>query len=119
MLATIVSVVLEAFSGLANPTWQLSPQDASRLQESVSRLAEQRAVEQPHIPDLGYRGLVIEGLDVQGKPAKVRVYRRWVIVGGDADARAYQDRDNSLEMWLVELGRAQVPAGRIPAELFK
>jgi hypothetical protein len=119
MLTTIVSVLLEAFSGLTNPTWQLSPQDATRLQESVSRLVEQRVVATPHIPDLGYRGLVIQGLEVEGKPAEVRVFRRWVIVGGESDARAYQDKDNSLETWLVDLGRAQLPAGRIPAELFR
>jgi hypothetical protein len=118
MLATIVTVMLDAFSGLTNPTWSLSPQDAGSLQQSVDRIVEQRSVEQPRIPDLGYRGLVIQGLDVQGKPAEVRIFRRWIIVGTDGDARAFQDKDNSLEMWLVELGRAQVPAGRIPADLF-
>jgi len=114
MLATIVTVILDAFSGVTNPTWALSEKDANVLQDSVSRIVQTQSVEPPRLPGLGYRGLVIQGLDVQGKAAEIRVFRNWVIVGDTTDARAFQDKDNSLEMWLVELGRAQVPANRIP-----
>ena len=114
MLATIVTVMLDAFSGVTNPTWSLTEKDAGALQESVNRIVATRPVEPPHIPDLGYRGLVIEGLDIRGKSTVVRIFRNWLIVGGNADVRAWQDKDNSLEMWLVDLGRGQVPANRIP-----
>ena len=114
MLATIVTVMLDAFSGVTNPTWSLQEKDAGVLQDSVNRITQSQAVEPPHIPGLGYRGLVIQGLEVAGRTAEVRIFRRWVIVGRSPDARAFQDKDNSLELWLVDLGRPQVPANRIP-----
>jgi hypothetical protein len=118
MLATIVTVMLDAFSGVSNPTWSLSEKDAAVLQDSVNRIVQLQSVAAPTIPGLGYRGLVIQGLDVQGKATEIRIFRSWVIVGGQTEPRAFQDKDNSVELWLVEIGRAQVPANRIP-DVFK
>jgi len=114
MLVAIVTVMLDAFSGFPNPTWSLAEKDALALQERVNRIVQLQNVEPPRIPGLGYRGLVIKGLEVQGQAAEVRVFRAVVVVGSGSDARAYQDKDNSLEIWLVELGRAQLPADDIP-----
>ncbi|HJQ58414.1 MAG TPA: hypothetical protein VJ890_16010 [Vineibacter sp.] len=114
MLATLVTVILDAFSGVSNPTWSLSDKDAAFLQDSVNRVVQSQSVDAPKIPGLGYRGLVIQGLDVQGKAVEVRIFRSWIIVGGRSDPRAFQDKDNALELWLVDTGRAHVPPNRIP-----
>jgi len=51
-------VTLDAFSGLANPWWELSEKDSRQLIERVAH----RALDAAHVADsvLGYRGLVVE-----------------------------------------------------------
>ena len=96
-------VELDLFSGRANPSWQLSPDEAAEL---VRRLANLSVAGNAAAQDvLGYRGLLISGLGK--RPVRsVRVRDGMVSVEASGDVRHYRDTEN-IERWLLEKTRAQ------------
>jgi hypothetical protein len=92
-------VSLDILSGLPNPTWRLTADEADRLQQWLSQLSptKDRPAEPP---DLGYRGLTIRRFDA----APMQVFEEFVLT----DSSAYADPDRQLEEWLLKTGKPHV-----------
>jgi hypothetical protein len=93
-----IHVEVDAFSGLPNPAWTLSPEDGDRLRERLALL--QPSVSQEKLPDgLGYRGVRVVGLDDYGE-----IVACSGIVQGARHGKTirWSDKDRKLERFLLE-----------------
>jgi len=93
-------VTLDVFSGLPNPTWELTPEQTASLLARWDDLEGSAAAE--YSGHLGYRGVIIDFADGS---------RIWVSRGvamDESTASARSDGDGSLEAWIVTTGQATV-----------
>lgn len=99
-----MQVEADVFSGRPNPRW--TP-DAAAAREFSRRLGElPAAAAAPAFEGLGYRGLVVTGLE--GECGEVRVHggRAWAECGGET--RTLADAGRSLERWLLATGEGRL-----------
>lgn len=100
--AQSVRVELDVFSGRPNPTWSLSPEQADELMHRLHDLPSANPAAENLPGGLGYRGLVIFGVDGPGTP--LRIVSGIVI----SDRKYRLDPGRSLEQWLLVTGRGHV-----------
>jgi hypothetical protein len=91
----MTKVTLDIFSGLPNPTWELSEQETQELMSRLEALPRTEKIVEP--PTLGYRGIVVEG-GSDRLDGPLRIYRGTIA----APDGARSDPDRSLETWLLE-----------------
>jgi hypothetical protein len=102
-------VELDIYSGMPNPTWALSNEDASTLATSLASLP--RTSDQRLHANLGYRGFIIRL--TQGTTAQeVRVQSGIVQVAERGGLFYARDNSRALERWLLTTGRAYVKPER-------
>src|SRR5690349_428791 len=92
-------VTLDVYSGRPNPQWTLAPAESTEFQRRLAALHPLAGDAAEPAAPLGYRGL-----EVQGGPAPVRVFRGRVTVGG----QDFADPRRELERWLIDSGRGSV-----------
>lgn len=104
-------VILDIFSGLPNPQWQLGAEQSLAMVTLVSGLSAAEPNEMPALPDLGYRGFEISGFDTDCDT--YRVFRGYV----DACGSIMRDPEKRAELWLLQSGEPILEPG-LYAELF-
>ena len=99
-----MQVEADVFSGRPNPRW---PLDAALGAELARRLGELPAARpEPPFEGLGYRGLVVTGLE--GECPEVRVHDGRVRAECGGETRAWADAGRALERWLLATGEGRV-----------
>jgi len=101
-MAARCEVELDIFSGMPNPTWQLTDAEADRFVKQVTALPQAPARELAG--NLGYRGFIVQC--TQGAaPRMVRIQTGTVhVVEGGTTAYA-RDETRRLERWLLDTGK--------------
>lgn len=101
---TQMQVEADVYSGRPNPRWTL---DAAAAGELARRMGELPAA-RPAAPaeGLGYRGLVVTGLE--GECSEVRVHGGQVRAECGGETRAYADAGRGLERWLLGTGEGRL-----------
>lgn len=102
------TVTADIFSGRPNPTWQLAPGTAKKF---MKQLASLPAVANPNrtVPGLGYRGFLVEFTSPgESSVIRVSVYEGLVVVTRSGVEKAFVDRSNSLEQWLLATGKKTI-----------
>ncbi len=99
-----MQVEADVFSGRPNPRWTL---DAAAAAELARRLAELPPAP-PAAPfeGLGYRGLVVTGLEGECDEVRVHGGRVRAECGGETRTRA--DAGRALERWLLATGEGSL-----------
>jgi len=99
-------VELDVFSGLPNPTWDLSAADTATLLGIISALHASPPVDLP--TPLGYRGFVI-AVDApgSGSRATIRAYHGIVEYHG-LETNYYSDPDKQVERWLLSTAQPHI-----------
>lgn len=98
-------VLLDIFSGLPNPQWQLGAEQSLAMVTLVSGLSAAEPGEMPALPDLGYRGFEVSGFDADCNT--YRVFRGYV----DACGSIMRDPDNHAEIWLLQSAERTLEPG--------
>jgi hypothetical protein len=99
-----MQVEADVFSGRPNPRWAL---DAALGAEAARRLGKLPAARpEPPFEGLGYRGLVVTGLE--GECPEVRVHGGRVRAECGGETRAWTDPGRELERWLLATGEGRV-----------
>jgi hypothetical protein len=111
--ASDVSVEVDAFSGVPNPTFDLSAADASTLAGLVGSLAAARDTAAAD-PGLGFRGFVVTGLDLSalGSYDTLRVQGTTVVASTGSDAASaavFTDSGNAMYALLRTAAAGAVP----------
>ncbi len=104
MCSAPVWVELDAFSGLPNPTWNLSQSQCTEIEQQIDRLPETTKESLPSEPGLGYRGVIIHYENQQGVRESMRIYRGAV----RSERLQLRDPDRLLEKWLLRIGQDSV-----------
>jgi hypothetical protein len=108
-----LNVELDVFSGLTNPVWNLTEEEAKEFLDMLGELAEVERRE-PHEEGLGYRGLIVRDPSASASFEIVSVFNSFVVVSAANSTSSYLDEDRMLELWLLETGE-----GEIDDELFR
>ncbi|HYQ90650.1 MAG TPA: hypothetical protein VES89_00895 [Candidatus Competibacteraceae bacterium] len=104
-MITKAIVEVDIFSGRPNPVWTLSDVEAATLVEKLSALppAPAKILSNP----LGYRGLIVQM--IQGsQDYTIQIQQGGVRVMHAGASSYFEDRDRSLELWLVSTGKPWV-----------
>jgi hypothetical protein len=91
----LLNVTADMFSGLPNPKWALTPAQGSEFLRRFKNLPPGSKV--TAIPDLGYRGLLVDSTDSSFGP-QTRIYNGSVHQGG----QIFRDAHRELERWLAD-----------------
>lgn len=98
----MAEVELDIFSGMPNPIWTLTDDEAESFASRLAALSPISAAEP--VNNLGYRGFLVQltqGADVQS----VRIFRSVVEVSRNSTKSYVRDRDRALEWWLLSTGK--------------
>jgi hypothetical protein len=96
-----LKVELDVFSGIPNPTWTLSPAQASDLADRISRLDPAEAAGQ-RPENLGYRGFIVQTTGASDVGAQtIRAYYGMVEVADSSGTAYYLDPQRNIELWLL------------------
>ncbi len=99
-------VELDVFSGLPNPTWELSAADTATLTGMIGSLSPSPPVDLP--TPLGYRGFLVSvGEPGSESAATVRAYQGIVEYRG-RETKYYTDPDKQVERWLLATARPYI-----------
>lgn len=98
-------VIVDIFSGLPNPQWQLGVEQSLAMISLVSGLSTAQPAEMPALPDLGYRGFEISGFG--GGCDTYRVFSGYV----NACETITQDPGRKVELWLLRTGSEVLDPG--------
>jgi hypothetical protein len=107
--ATVVNVAaqieLDVFSGMPNPTWQLSGTETIDLRNKLLDLPAipEQTFEEP----LGYRGIKVRFTDATGE-VTLRVWRGVAQKRTVAGLTFYADQNRVLEDWLLQSGKPYI-----------
>jgi hypothetical protein len=106
-----VTVELDAYSGLPNPEWILTPEEAGELSDLLRELPE-AAVPPPRTDRLGYRGFRISNPGGEGGiPERLYIAAGGAVqIEGSAGGEVLKDA-REVEVWLLELARAERSRG--------
>lgn len=105
-MRTTSEVEIDIFSGMPNPTWTLTDAESRRFAERLAALPP--AAPRELSANLGYRGLIVTIHRPRGQ-AKVRVQQGVAEIMQDARIDYHEDRNRTLERWLIDTGKAHVP----------
>ena len=103
-----MKVELDIFSGRVNPSWVLTPEQASEFCDRLRRLqrtASARAIS----TGLGYRGFSLH--DDSGCCdgwQRIRVYGEHVAAEAAGRVESRADPERSIELWLRDLAAAHI-----------
>jgi len=99
-------VELDIFSGLPNPTWELSTIDTATLTDMIDSLQPSPPVDLP--TPLGYRGFLVT-LDEpeSGSVATIRAFQGIVEYRGRV-TKYHADPDKQVERWLLATARPYI-----------
>ncbi len=105
-----MQIEADVFSGLPNPRWSLSAEESAELSR---RMRELPAAASPGalFDGLGYRGMVVTGLE--GECTELRVQRGEVRARCGSETRAFTDPGRALERWLVGTGQGRAEPGTL------
>ena len=98
-------VILDIFSGLPNPQWQLGVEQSLAMVSLVSGLSAAEPGAMPPLPDLGYRGFEVSGFE--GSCTTYRIFRGYV----DACGTILVDPTRQAEPWLLQTGEKILDPG--------
>lgn len=104
MAVVAMTVVLDLFSGLPNPSWVLTEAEVRALEQQVATLRPAPQKDVPARPGLGYRGFVIKPVG-EGGGEQIEVYNGIVKVG----RTVLEDPERSVERWVLQTGQAHLP----------
>ena len=105
-----VTVELDAFSGLPNPTWTLTAAQHAELERRLRDLPSARDARLPE-GGLGYRGFRLTAAGEDGAGRQIYVTSGLVQIG-EAEALLYRDV-HGLEAWLREQARVRGYGGAL------
>ena len=92
-------VILDMFSGLENPEWELNDAELEILVGKTVDLPKTKPVKPPI---LGYRGFVVNNIKkIPELPEKIVIYNKTVIYSAE-DKLTYYEDINELEEWLIQ-----------------
>ena len=96
-------VELDIFSGLRNPSWELSTDQTFEFIEKISQNKIIQNLSENSKPDLGYRGFIIEEKpnDSQ-KTRKFTVYGKIIKVYENSSVYLVEDQEHGIERWLFQ-----------------
>jgi hypothetical protein len=98
-------VELNIFSGRPNPSWELSPQDASALEERLTGLTF--TSQSPSGGGLGYRGFILSyPTPVAGLSTQINIFNGVIKISEGGHTTHYYDTKGA-EGWLIEQARKQ------------
>ncbi len=103
VVAMVLLVTVDIFSGRPNPQWQMSEAQSAEFAGRVRKLAPAPGGRMPDAPDLGYRGMEVR--DAAAGLPPIRVYGSFARVGDTV----YRDDRRELETWLLRNADATVP----------
>jgi hypothetical protein len=95
--ASAVTVAVDAFSGLPNPTFQLNANERAALEDRLKGVT--RIDRRPPEGALGYRGFIIEHA-----AGRTYVGGGLIVVESDSQRRVYADQ-RMAEAYLIEIAR--------------
>ncbi|WP_394691399.1 hypothetical protein [Hoeflea sp.] len=98
-------VILDIFSGMPNPQWQLEGEQSLAIITLVSGLSATEPGEMPPLPDLGYRGFEITGF--VGECDTHRIFGGYV----DACGTILRDKGQQIELRLLQTGEPILDPG--------
>lgn len=106
-------VELNIFSGRPNPSWELSPQDASTLEERLTELT--RTSQSPGEGGLGYRGFILSNpTQIAGLSSQIHIFKRVITISEGGHTTRYRDTKGA-EGWLIEQARKQGYGNILPS----
>jgi hypothetical protein len=98
-------VELDIFSGRPNPTWVLTPSQASDLTSRIARLHPATAVGQ-RPENLGYRGFIVQTTTASSAMDRtIRAHSGIVEVVDSTGTAYYRDPQRQIELWLLASAR--------------
>ena len=97
-----VEVELDIFSGMPNPTWNLTDAQAATLVQRLQSMPKAPAVTLSG--RLGYRGFVVQVI-ADGETQMVQVQNGFAQISTGATATHVRDAGRELERWLLDTGR--------------
>ena len=113
-------VVVDIYSGVANPEFDLDDEERDRVRALLSDLpAAERAPAPP--PPLGYRGFLVRDAAPGAPETEVRVHRTSVEVrvGASGQVVHRHDTGRDLERVLIEGARRHLGPAALPDEAFE
>lgn len=112
-----VIVTLDMYSGLPNPSWELSDEDAQKLKAMLaSRVQISSATSPGALSRLGYRGLIVSASDPNLAPSVLRAFDGILEAASLAQPNVI-DHDSEVELFL--LGTAGTALRRDEYELVR
>jgi hypothetical protein len=104
-----VRVTLHIYSGIPDPSWELTPEQAAALLEKMGKLPKSFLAPPPQpVYHLGYRGFTIEEIDQTGLAAKeVSLFARPSLAAKDTSVTGEASGD--LEQWLITTAGEALP----------
>lgn len=100
-----IEVMLDIFSGLPNPVWELSSAEETELLARLETLPPRYEEVLPEPPGLGYRGFVIRPAGCPKLQGPVTVYKGAVRYADEG----YKDVQRELEKWLLNKAGSTLP----------
>lgn len=101
-LTAQVTVELDIFSGMPNPTWDLGSVEAETFAQKLAALPPNEV--QELIANLGYRGLIVRYMG--GSNAQVVHIQNGIAHIWNGASRGFaSDQQRALERWLLTTGR--------------
>ena len=107
------TVSLGLYSGLPDPSWELSEEESAALTALLESLP--RVDGSPPSGGLGYHGFAIERLTPEGMPRLLVAFEGTVSDPASSHLSYLDDPDRSVERFLLESGRDQLSAVEIMA----
>lgn len=100
----------DLFSGRPNPAWTLDAPQAAELASLLGRLRPASSAP-AQAEGLGYRGLVVHGVESALPGCSVlRVHRGNAVAECGAERRGFTDPERAVERWLAASARGHVDA---------
>lgn len=109
----ITTVSLGLYSGLPDPSWELSDEEATALTALLETLP--RVDGSPPSGGLGYHGFLIERLTSEGMPRLLVAFQGTVSDPASSHLSYLDDPDRSAERFLLDTGRNRLSAVEIKA----
>lgn len=97
-----VEVELDIFSGMPNPTWVLTNEEADSFVKQLAALSSTSAAELSG--NLGYRGFIVQVTQETGTQL-IHIQTGLVHLSTDATNVYVSDKDRKLERWLLNTGK--------------
>lgn len=103
------TAVLDIMSGLPNPQWMLAPDVARQICDFILSTQPLSNIPLMGVPDLGYRGLLVDLPDCHAADTTMRVFNGLVKVGNTV----FPDREHHIEHLLLDSAGGAVDANLI------